>query len=353
MKKVVIVTGSQGFIGSFLCQQLLDRGYMVVGYDNYSKYGKVERHHDKHPYFHFVEKDLAGERPGFENWRPDYIIAGAAMIGGISYFHKYAYDLLATNERIIANTFDGAIRAWKANEKLNRIVVLSSSMVFEGADAFHRQNFASSDYDEKDIWPSKEEFIKKFPPPLSTYGFQKLSTEYFARGAHEQYGLPYTIVRPFNCVGVGEGEAIGEESVMSGNVKLMMSHVLPDLINKCLLGQDPLHILGDGSQLRAYTNGRDIARGIITAMESDKAINEDFNISTEKVTSVAELARIVWSKINPTKPFRLVCDEPFEYDVQVRQPDVQKAKKLLGFEATIPLEQSVEEVIAWMRTQKE
>lgn len=358
--KTVIVTGSQGFIGSFLCQELLGRGYIVVGYDNYSKYGQVERPHDKHPNFKFVWADLAKNRPDFEFWQPDYIIAGAAMIGGISYFHKYAYDLLATNERITANTFDSAIEAFQHQDsKLNRIVVLSSSMVFEGADMEWEkyQSFnhtTNNDWlGESDIWPTSERRIRDFPPPNSTYGFQKLATEYFAKGAYEQYGLPYTIVRPFNCVGTGEGEAIGEAEVMSGNVRLMMSHVLPDLINKCLSGQDPLHILGDGSQIRCYTHGKDIARGIVEAMEQRAGIMQDFNISTPVATTVLELARLVWSEINPTKPFNFVCDKPFEYDVQKRVPDVSKARDLLGFEATIPLSQSIKEVTQWIRQQKE
>lgn len=352
--KTVIVTGSQGFIGSFLCQELLSKGYRVVGYDNYSKYGQVERPHDKHPNFNFVWSDLARYMPDFKFWQPEYIIAGAAMIGGISYFHKYAYDLLATNERITANTFDAAIEAFQEPEtKLNRIVVLSSSMVFEGADDYCDQNFAASHFDMDGVWPTKEEFIKKFPPPRSTYGFQKLSTEYFAKGANEQYGLPYTIVRPFNCVGTGEGEAIGEAEVMSGNVKLMMSHVLPDIINKCLKGQDPLHILGDGTQVRCYTHGKDIVRGIVLAMESEHGLNNDFNISTDIPTNVLHLAEEVWEHINPGKPFRWISDKPYEYDVQKRIPDTKKAKELLGFEARITLRQTIKEVTEWIRKQNE
>ncbi|GMQ85982.1 MAG: hypothetical protein BMS9Abin07_1552 [Acidimicrobiia bacterium] len=101
---------------------------------------------------------------------------------------------------------------------------------------------------------------------LSSYGFQKLAVEYFAHAAYDQYGLPYSITRPFNCVGVGEARAVGEIEVLSGNVKLAMSHVVPDLIQKVAKGQDPLRLLGDGTQVRYYTYGGDLAKGIVLAM---------------------------------------------------------------------------------------
>ena len=205
----------------------------------------------------------------------DDFIAGAAMIGGISYFHTYAYDLLATNERIIAASCDAAIRAFDGG-RLKKVTYLSSSMVFESATS----------------WPSYEGQEREVPPPLSSYGFQKLAVEYFARAAHDQYGLPYTIVRPFNCVGVGEARALGEVEVLSGNVKLAMSHVVPDLVQKILKGQDPLHLLGDGTQIRHYTYGGDLARGIVTAMEHPAALNDDFNLSTAQSTTVLELAEL-------------------------------------------------------------
>ena len=188
------------------------------------------------------------------------------------------------------------------------------------------------------------------PPPRSTYGFQKLATEYFARGAHEQYGMPYTIVRPFNCVGIGERRALRDTDVMSGNVKLAMSHVVPDLVQKVVRGQDPLHILGDGSQVRHYTYGGDLARGIRLAMESEKALNQDFNLSTAQSTTVRELAELIWRKVNgPKRPLRLVSDPPYEHDVQMRVPDVRKAREVLGFEATTSLDEVLDEVIPWIR----
>lgn len=333
MKKILL-TGSQGFIGSYICNELLNNGYKVIGIDNYQKYGKISRPHDNHPNFKLYNIDvLSSEFLDIVNKeRPNMIIAGAAMIGGISYFHKFAYDLLATNERILAQTFDAAIKGHKEGY-LERIIVLSSSMVFE----------------ETTLYPTPENEIKKCPPPSSTYGFQKLASEYFAKGAWEQYGLPYSIVRPFNCVGIGEEESISEHEITSGNIKLMLSHVLPDLINKTLKGQNPLHILGEGNQVRCYTNGKDLARGIRMVIESEKAINEDFNISTPQATSVLELAEIVWNTINPNEEFKIIYDEPFEYDVQKRIPDVTKAKEILGFEAEISLKESVNEVINYLK----
>jgi len=262
----------------------------------------------------------------------DYLIAGAAKIGGIGYFHEFAYDLLAENERIIASTFDAAINAFK-NNKLKKITVISSSMVFESSK----------------IFPTPEKEIYNSPPPKSTYGFQKLACEYFAKGAWEQYKLPYTIVRPFNCVGVGESEAQGGKKIKSGNLKMAMSHVVPDLIYKILQGQDPVHILGKGNQIRHYTYGGDIAKGIALATFSPKTLNEDFNISTSESTTVLNLAKLIWKKINPDKKFRYISDKPFIYDVQKRIPDVTKAKKILKFEAKTSLDEMLDEVIKWMK----
>jgi nucleoside-diphosphate-sugar epimerase len=329
----VLVTGSAGFIGGYVVEELLRRGHEVVGLDNFSKYGPVTHSYDDNPAYRFVEGDARDTALLTELAADcDHFIAGAAMIGGISYFHAYAYDLLATNERIMAASCDAAIAAHR-DGRLAKVTYMSSSMVFESTT----------------WWPSKEGDERKVPPPLSSYGFQKLAVEYYARAAWEQYKLPYTIVRPFNCVGVGEGRALGEAEVLSGNVKLAMSHVVPDLVQKIVKGQDPLHILGEGNQVRHYTYGGDLAAGIVTAMEHPAALNEDFNLSTAESTTVLELAEVIWRKIKgPDVPFRYVSDDPFEYDVQKRVPDVTKAKQVLGFEATTTLDEMLDEVVPWV-----
>ena len=328
----ILVTGSAGFICGYLVEELLNHGHTVYGIDNFSKYGKVEKSYDRHPRYHFVEgdvkdtgllKELAAEC--------DQMLCAAAMIGGISYFHEFAYDLLAENERIIASSFDAALYA-KKHGHLKKINVLSSSMVYECAEHF----------------PSREGDQRACPPPRSTYGFQKLACEYFAQGAWEQYQLPYTIIRPFNCVGTGEKRALCDSEVSSGNIKLAMSHVVPDLVQKIVKGQDPLHILGAGNQIRHYTYGGDLARGIRLCIENDAAVNEDFNLSTPVSTSVLELAEKIWTKIKGEIPFRYVSDQPFLYDVQKRVPAVDKAEKLLGFKAETSLDAILDEVIPWI-----
>ncbi len=183
----VLVTGSAGFIGGYVVKELLDRQHHVVGVDNYSKYGPVRRSYDDHDAYQFVEADCRDVDLLTDLVADcDHFIAGAAMIGGISYFHAYPYDLLATNERIIAASCDAAIAAHRSG-RLEKVTYLSSSMVFESTDS----------------WPSYEGQEQKIPPPLSSYGFQKLAVEYFARAAWDQYELPYTLIRPFNCVGTG------------------------------------------------------------------------------------------------------------------------------------------------------
>jgi len=330
----ILWTGDRGFIAGYAIQELLNNGHTVIGVDNNWKYGPVEKTYDSNPnYVHYdydcKDKTCLCDLVTFYNI--DTLVLGAAIIGGISLFHTLAYDLLAENERLTATGFDMAINMHKKG-KLNRLLAISSSMIFESTE----------------IFPSKEGDQYKSLPPLSTYGFQKLAVEYFAKGLKEQYNVPTTIVRPFNCVGIGENRAKIDKEVMSGNIKLAMSHVVPDLVQKIYKGQYPLRIFGKGNQKRHYTYAGDLAKGIYLALTKSEAEGEDFNMSTSSGHTVLELARVIWNKMIPNKEFSYVSDEPFKYDVQNRVPSVEKAKVILGYEALTTLETALDEIIPWV-----
>jgi nucleoside-diphosphate-sugar epimerase len=209
------------------------------------------------------------------------------------------------------------VAAYRAGS-LRKITVVSSSMVYESATDF----------------PLTEGDEEILPPPPSAYGLSKLASEYFARAAWDQHSLPYTIVRLFNATGGGDRD-----------------HVTTDLVRKVLAGDDPLRILGSGRQVRHFTSVRDLARGIVTAMEHPDAVNEDFNLASPHGITITELAGMIWRKLRGCEP-RIACDAPYRYDVQVRVPSVAKARDVLGFEATVTLDQMLDEVITAVASQQ-
>ncbi len=331
MKKV-LVTGSEGFIGGYIVKELLDQGYYVYGIDNLSKYGNVIRNHSEDSNYEFHNGDVKDKKLLKKVMSDcDYLIAGAAMIGGISYFHEFEYDLLSENEKIISTTTDIAIDCYQ-NHNLKRVVFLSSSMVFESSDVF----------------PTEEKDLFNIPPPISSYGFQKLAVEYFARSAHSQYGLEYAIARPFNCVGIGEVKTKTNKKLTESSSKLALSHVVPDLILKTLENTKEIEILGSGNQIRHYTYGEDLAKGICLLLEHPNAKNEDFNLSTSESTTVLELAEIIWNKIRNEEEFKFKSVDPFEFDVQKRIPSTEKAKDLLDYEAKTTIPEMLDIVIPWV-----
>ena len=176
--------------------------------------------------------------------------------------------------------------------------------------------------------------------PISAYGFSKLTGEVYCRAAHDEHGLPYTICRPFNAYGPGE----------LPDREPGIAHAVPDLIAKVLSGQRPLEIFGSGEQTRTLTHVDDIADGIVTAMSSPAGLNEDFNISASRELTVAEIARIIWDACGEDPAdFALEHLESFAVDVPRRWPSVAKAKRLLGWQARIELEDGIAATVEWIR----
>ena len=316
MKTKVLVTGGAGFIGSEVVKQLLEKGYQVRVADDLSKKeAKVPANCE------FLRVDLTNKDAAVRAMdEVDYCIHLAAKIGGIGYFHKYPATILSENNKMYSSVFEAAVA-----KKIKRIIYLSSSMVFESTDSF----------------PSKEKDIGKIPPPVSSYGFSKLVGEWYCRSFFDEHGLKYTIIRPFNAYGINEapGEEVG------------YAHVIPDLIKKILAGQYPLALLGDGKQTRCFTHVSDIAQGIILAMESSKAENEDFNIGSEKEMTMLQLAKLLWEKCQMKKAFKVKYVPGFKYDIRKRVPSSKKAKKVLGWTEKKKFAEELPKVIEWIKMQ--
>lgn len=316
MKKI-IVTGGAGFIGQEIVKQLLEKGYFVRVVDNLSK-------HNKKPLYssEFLNLDLTDKSDANKSLEGmDICIHLAAKIGGIGYFHKYPATILSENNKIYSAVFEASVK-----NKIERIIYISSSMVFESATKF----------------PSSEKDINNTLPPVTSYGFSKLIGEQYCKAFFEEFGLNYTICRPFNAYGINEypEEEIG------------YAHVIPDLAKKILSNQYPLELLGDGNQVRCFTHVKDLAEGIIKTMESEKALNNDFNIANDEPITMLELAKKIWAISGNTKTFKVKHVKPFGSDVRNRIPDVSKMKELIGWSAKIKLDEGLPETINWLKELK-
>lgn len=327
----VLVTGANGFLASHLIPQLLETGYTVIGLDDNSKYGSGQplalpgyEHIEGSASDATIMKQLAED--------VDIIVANAAAVGGVQYLSDNDGWIGTTNSISSARTLEAATNAYLRNGRLRRYVAISSSMVF----------------DQADHWPTEEGLETTIAPPRLTYGMEKRAMESYVRAAGASSGLPYTIIRPFNCVGVGETRALAATKKRSGNVNLVMGHVLPDLIHKILLGQRPLHILGTGEQRRHFTAADDIAKGIIAAMNTPLGAFEDFNLATSESHSIRDVAEMIWYRMRPNEQLRLVSEPALVGDVEQREPSTEKAKRLLGFSANTPLDEVLDELIPWV-----
>ena len=293
-------------------------GYDVTVADNLSK-----KDAQIDPKAKFLKIDLTDKletKKAFKNI--DICINAAAKIGGIGYFHKYPATILSENNKIYSSTFEAAAEA-----AVKRIVYISSSMVFESATKF----------------PSKEEDVEKIPPPVSSYGFSKLTGEWYCHSFYDQYKLHYSICRPFNAYGVNE---FPEREVG-------YAHVIPDLVRKILSGQYPLEMLGNGKQTRCFTHVSDVAGGIIAVALHPKGQNQDFNIGSDKEINMEELARKIWQVMKVKKPFKVKYVKGFKFDIKKRVPNVSKVKRLINWEPQVKFEDGLKEVAAWLESQKQ
>jgi nucleoside-diphosphate-sugar epimerase len=312
----VLVTGAAGMIGSAVVRRLLrDPGWQVRVSDHRPAPAWMRERCELHL------GDLRSDAVAAEAMSGcTHVIHLAAIVGGIANFHKLPYTLTEVN-----NALTGALTGAATKLAVDRFVYVSSSMVFERATEF----------------PTPEEHLLDCPAPRSAYGFSKLAGEVFTRAAHDQHGLRFTICRPFNAYGPGELPDPAEPGI---------AHAVPDLIHKVLSDQRPLAVFGSGEQTRTLTHVDDIADGIVTSMASPAGENEDFNISACEELTVAQIAARIWEACGrEPAELELTHVPSFEVDVQRRWPSVEKARRMLGWEAAVDLSSGLAETVRWLR----
>jgi UDP-glucose 4-epimerase len=314
-----LVTGGAGTIGAAVVRRLLaDPRYEVRVSDQRLAPRWMREGCEVHTGDLRLREEAAAAMKGCT-----HVIHLAAIVGGIANFHRLPHTLTEVNNAL----YNAVIRA-ALDLEVERFVYVSSSMVFERAELF----------------PTPEDYLPNCPVPISAYGFSKLTGEVYCVAAHEEHGLPYTICRPFNAYGPGEVP----------DSEPGIAHAVPDLIKKVLSGERPLEIFGSGEQTRTLTHVDDIADGLIAAMSSPAGLNEDFNISASRELTVEEIARIIWQACGED-PEGFACKHvpSFAVDVQRRWPSVEKARRLLGWEARIELEEGIAATVHWLRGRQE
>jgi len=322
MRKVLALGGA-GFIGSYVIRELLAAGFQVTCVDNFSKYGYLEHDFYKDPRFRLVNKDVRSMYP-VEYRGYDAVVCLAALIGGIKYFHKIPYRIARDNTEILTHAIDCTLAA--APEAV--FVYFSSSMVYERMER-----------------PVTEADARMQPVPLTNYGMQKLFGEFVTRGAHEEMGLHYLIVRPFNAVGGGELPDVKSE----GEVDFGMAHVIPDFIYKAMVKQTPFEIFGDGEQVRTFTHAADVAEALRILLAKNLR-DDDFNICGNNTLRMDELARRIWGRVNRAIPFPGFKNMPVPpADVRFRVGVSEKAKKLLGWSPRLELDYIIDDSLAFIR----
>ena len=317
----VLVTGSEGSLGQAVIPLLLKKGYVVTGVDNLARYG--ERFGLAGTDYTFIKCDLTdmiSVNKLIESIKPDYILQMAATIYGVSGFNKYCGEMYKD-----ISLHDNVLRA-AAKHDVKKVIYISSSMVYENCP----QDIA---------YPVPEDIVDTNPAPYTDYGLSKFVGERVSKAYFKQYGLKYTIWRPFNIITPyerSESEEVG------------ISHVFADYIKNIVIEKKkPLPILGDGYQVRCFTWIDEVVAAIADYSFSEKTDNETYNLGNAEPISMRVLAEkikdIAAKEYNLIEDYFLLYESIGDYqnDVRVRIPDCEKAKNELGWKARMKVDDSI------------
>jgi dTDP-glucose 4,6-dehydratase len=319
--KTILITGGAGFIGTALSKKLIKDNFIIV-YDNLRRNAlKYTDLPSKRNFklikgnildFNFLIKILS-------KFKPDIILHMAA-IAGVDTVIKNPTTTLKVNIVGTYNLLD-VLYKLKLIKKIERLIYFSSSEVF-GINAFK--------VDEK-----KALTLQPVGEARWTYAVSKLAGEHLVHAYYKEYGLRIVTLRPFNVYGPGQ---IGEGAIHC-------------FIERAIKNQ-PLEIHGEGDQIRSWCYIDDMIQGILLALEKEKAIGEVFNIGNPKGTiTILSLAEKIVQLANSKSP---IIHVPKPYiDVELRIPDIEKAKKILGFNPKVDLNEGLKRTIKWYREKHE
>lgn len=308
--KRIFITGGAGFIGSTLIGKLVDDNEIIV-YDNMDRDSLSHQKFANNKNLKLIKGNILDFNILKEAMNNAEIVIHAAAIAGIVNTVQNPVRTMRVNMLGTANVLEAA----KENKNLERFMDFSTSEVF-GSHAFKVNEVA-------------ETVTGAVGEARWTYAVSKLAGEHLTHAYHREYGLPTVTVRPFNIYGPGQ---IGEGAIQI-------------FIRKALKNED-IYIFGDGNQIRAWCYVDDMIDGILLALTHEKAIGESFNIGNAiAVTTIYGLAQIVCRILNSKS--KIVFKEALSADIELRVPDVFKAKKLIGYQAKVDLDGGIEKTADW------
>jgi UDP-glucose 4-epimerase len=313
--KRVVITGGAGFIGTTLARRLVDANE-IVALDNMHRDALSGTDLAEHPNFSLVQADVLDLERLVELVQGATHIVHCAGIAGVDTVLESPVRTMRVNVLGTANVLEAG---HATSATLERLVDFSTSEVF-GQHAFNVQE-------------GHVTTIGSVGEARWTYAVSKLAGEHMAHAYHAELGVPTVSVRPFNVFGPGQ---IGGGAIRA-------------FIEAALAGRD-LTIHGDGSQIRAWCYVDDMVDGTLLALEHPAAVGESFNIGNARsAVTIHDLATRI--KRLTGCPGEIVF-QPLHYtDVELRIPNIEKARTLLGFEAQVDLDEGLERTIAWYREQ--
>ncbi len=311
--KRIVITGGAGFIGTTLARRLVEDND-IVALDNLHRDSLTGTGLAEHPNFEFVQGDVLDGELLRETAQGATHVVHAAAIAGVDTVIESPVRTMRVN---LIGTYNALEAALATKDTLERSIEFSTSEVF-GTYAYK--------VDEEHVTSQGSVGEARW-----TYAVSKLAGEHMARAYYDELGLPTVSVRPFNVFGPGQ---IGGGAIRS-------------FIEAALAGRD-LVIHGDGSQIRAWCYVDDMVEALLLALEHPNAVGESFNVGNARsAVTIYDLALRI--KRLTGCPGELVF-QPIHYtDVELRIPNVDKARRLLGFEARVELDDGLARTIAWYR----